>query len=101
MSIILDNENSLVISYYEDNDISSAITFQLLYGGESLFFDNEDAEVKTIQQNGQEITLLIKEEERQLFGTIPQTSYRFLIAGNLTEKEILDIASSIQSEKEE
>ena len=98
--IIQNNDNSLMISYIEE-DGSSAITFQILYKGTSLYFDSEDANIETIWQDGQEMMILLKEEERQLLGTIPGTTYRFMIAGELTEEEILDIANSIQPEKEE
>ena len=59
-------------------------------------------EIKILQENLIiEMMILLKEEERQLLGTIPGTTYRFMIAGELTEEEILDIANSIQPEKEE
>ena len=98
--VVLDNENSFIVSYTGE-DTSSAVTFQILYGGISFFFDSEDADVETIHQNDQEMMLLFKDGGYQLLGTIRGTTYRFMIAGDLTKEEILDVANSIQAEEEE
>lgn len=100
VEIVLDNENALIINYYED-DYDSAITYQLFYDDASLFLDTENARRKTFNRNNQEITVLCKDNECQLISTIPETTYRYIITGQLSEEEILLISDSIQPNKEE
>lgn len=45
--------------------------------------------------------ILAKDGERQLLGTIPETTYQYIITGELTEEEILRISESIEPQKEE
>ena len=97
--IIVDNDNTLIISYYGDS-YSPAVTYQLLYGGTNMLIDTEDAESKTIYQNGQEMTMFVKDGEIQLLGVISGTEYHYLIVGELTEEEILAMADSVQPEEE-
>ena len=45
--------------------------------------------------------IIKKESERQLLGIIPGTDFQYLIVGDLSDEEIIDIANSIQIKKEE
>lgn len=98
--IVLNNKNVYIIDYY-GSDYDSDITYQLFYDDMGLIVDTEDADVKLIRQNDQEVTLLTKNDERQLIGTIPGTAFRYVITGELTEEEILRISQSIELETEE
>ncbi len=100
IDVVLDNENTLLINYYGD-DFSPSMTFQLLYGGTNMLIDTENAEIKRINYEDQELTILSKDQERQLLGIVPETEYHYMIVGELTEEEILKISSSVQAEKEE
>ena len=72
-----------------------------LYTVASLIIDTEEAEIKTVFQDDQEITILVKGSERQILGIIPDTTYRYIITGTLSEEEMLKIAKSIKAEEEE
>lgn len=98
--IILDNENAFIVNYGGDES-DSTITYQLFYEDASLIIDTEEAEIKTVFQDDQEITILVKGSERQILGIIPDTTYRYIITGTLSEEEMLKIAKSIKAEEEE
>ncbi len=98
--IVLDNENFLILNYY-GNDYNCSITYQLSYKENTLFFDTENADVKILSNDQGEIMILAKDGERQLLGTIPETTYQYIITGELTEEEILRISESIEPQKEE
>lgn len=66
-----------------------------------MLIDTENAEIKRINYEDQELTILSKDQERQLLGIVPETEYHYMIVGELTEEEILKISSSVQAEKEE
>ena len=61
----------------------------------------ENADIQTVEHNGQTLTIIKKESERQLLGIIPGTDFQYLIVGDLSDEEIIDIANSIQIKKEE
>lgn len=98
--IILENENTLILNYYGDNH-NSSIVYQLFYNDDSLFFDTEDADAKILSEDTGEQIILLKDGVRQLLGTIPGTTYHYIVIGKLTEEEILNIAGSITQEMEE
>ena len=98
--IILDNENAFIVNFWGDES-DSTITYQLFYEDASLIIDTEEAEIKTVFQDDQEITILVKGSERQILGIIPDTTYRYIITGTLSEEEMLKIAKSIKAEEEE
>ena len=98
--IILDNENAFIVNYGGDES-DSTITYQLFYEDASLIIDTEEAEIKRVFQDDQEITILVKGSERQILGIIPDTTYRYIITGTLSEEEMLKIAKSIKAEEEE
>ena len=98
--IVLENERTLLLNYYGD-DYSVSMAYQLFYKESELFFDSENATVEVLDQNGEEIIILSKNNERQLIGTIPGTGYKYTITGQLTEEEILNISKSISLQTEE
>ena len=98
--IVLENERTLLLNYYGD-DYSVSMAYQLFYKESELFFDSENATVEVLDQNGEEIIILVKNNERQLIGTIPGTGYKYTIIGQLTEEEILNISKSISLQTEE
>ena len=83
--IILDNENAFIVNYGGDES-DSTITYQLFYEDASLIIDTEEAEIKRVFQDDQEITILVKGSERQILGIIPDTTYRYIITGTLSEE---------------
>ncbi len=96
--VALDNENMLAIYYYDD-DNTSAIVFQILYEDANTFIDTENAQTTQIYQNDQELTMLVKDDQRQLIGVIPGTEYRYVISGDISEEEMLRISNSLQKEE--
>ncbi len=98
--VVLDNENTLIMCYYGE-DFYHSITYQLFYIQSNVFIDTENADIQTIVHNGQTLQILTKESERQLLGVIPGKGLQYLIVGDLSEEEIIDIADSIQIKKEE
>lgn len=98
--VVLDNENTLIMCYYGE-DYHHSITYQLFYTQSNVFIDTENAEIQTIERNGQTLKIVKKENERQLLGIIPETPFQYLIVGDLSEEEIVDIADSIQLKEEE
>lgn len=98
--IILDNENAFIVNFWGDES-DSTITYQLFYEDASLIIDTEEAEIKTVFQDDQEIMILVKGSERQILGIIPDTTYRYIITGTLSKEEMLKIAKSIKAEEEE
>ena len=98
--IALDNEDNLVACYYDD-DNTLIFTYQIFYKYTNTLIDTEDVDAEILHINNQEMTLLSKNNRRQLFGFIPDTTYRFSISGELTKEEILDIFYGLQLEKED
>ena len=77
------------------------MTYQIFYGETNALIDTEDADIKTLRLNDQELTMVYKENRRQLFGFIPNTSFYFVISGELTEEEITSVFLSLQPERGE
>ena len=77
------------------------MTYQIFYGETNALIDTEDADIKTLHLNDQELTMVHKENRRQLFGFIPNTSFYFVISGELTEEEITSVFLSLQPERGE
>lgn len=98
--IVFDDENMLAI-YYHGNDGMSTITYQILYEDTNTFIDTENAQIKYINHNDQELIILTKDNHRQLIGLLPGTTYRYLITGEISEEELLRISDSLRQEKEE
>lgn len=98
--IVFDDENMLAI-YYHGNDCMSTITYQILYEDTNTFIDTENAQIKYINHNDQELIILTKDDHRQLIGLLPGTTYRYLITGDISEEELLQISDSLREEKEE
>lgn len=98
--IVFDDENMLAI-YYHGNDGMSTITYQILYKDTNTFIDTENAQIKYINHNDQELIILTKDNHRQLIGLLPGTTYRYLITGEISEEELLRISDSLRQEKEE
>ena len=98
--VVLDNENTLIMCYYGE-DFYHSITYQLFYTQSNVFIDTENADIQNVEHNGQTLTIIKKESERQLLGIIPGTDFQYLIVGDLSDEEIIDIANSIQIKKEE
>ncbi len=86
---------------YYGEDFYHSITYQLFYTQSNVFIDTENADIQTVEHNGQTLTIIKKESERQLLGIIPGTDFQYLIVGDLSDEEIIDIANSIQIKKEE
>ena len=59
-------------------------------------FDTENATIKKKMIGTEEVIVTIKNNFVQVLGKIQGTDYQFIISGDLTEEETLDVASSLQ-----
>lgn len=92
---LMDTENTLMLEY-ENKEEGSSFTVYISYVPTTIKFDTEDAIIKKKMIGTEEVIVTIKNNFVQVLGKIQGTDYQFIISGDLTEEETLDVASSLQ-----
>jgi len=91
----IDTEDTLMLEY-ENKEEGSSFIIYLSYVPTNIKFDTEDAIIKKKMIGTEEVIVTIKNNFVQVLGKIQGTDYQFSISGDLTEEELLTVASSFQ-----
>ena len=92
---LMDTENILILEYENEKEGKSFIVY-LSYVPTNIKFDTENATIKKKMIGTEEVIVTIKNNFVQVLGKIQGTDYQFSISGDLTEEELLTVASSFQ-----
>lgn len=92
---LIDTENTLMLEYENEEEGSSFIVY-LSYVPTNIKFDTENATIKKKMIGTEEVIITTKNDIVQILGIIQGTDYQFSISGDLTEEELLTVASSFQ-----